>query len=280
MLGLESEEQERLIVSLDPNYKILDHITITGLPPIPSFAKYPYVDLWSFHTMVIIRSPPDFFHIPTQITQYLKPDKMLENVYFTVQRSPTKELNFLPHMWCFPDMLPGVKLGYEDNQYVGIFGFKGCKVETHDTNWNMVEWHQVHIHQQKGGMCFSPNNGRIRVIEDDCVACIWSFIEIGNRVCISLHWLLVGDVDFDPPRTVDELLGFQEGAHIENLKYLITGEGNIGDFDSPPVQSTRKKGNSRKKKRNRGNKSNRGGRGRGNRGNKSNRRDNRNMRVD
>jgi hypothetical protein len=90
------------------------------------------------------------------------------NVFFTVQRTPTRELNFLPHTWCFPYVQPMEKVGYENNQSVGLFSFAGSQAKpVRACHWNAIGPHQVHIHPQKGGMCFSPNNGHI-AIENVC----------------------------------------------------------------------------------------------------------------
>lgn len=67
------------------------------------------------------------------------------------------------------------------NHKVGIFSFKGSNAKpAKNVNWNCLDFHQVHVHPQKGGMCFSPNNGKI-IIEKNQIACVWSVININNR---------------------------------------------------------------------------------------------------
>jgi hypothetical protein len=157
----ESEESDRLIVSLDETRISDTVVSCLGLFAIPIFSKYPYVNLWEYQLVVAFRAPVGIFHIPPQISKHIKEEEM-SNLFFTVQIAPTTEVNFLPHTWCFPYVQPMEKVGYENNQKVGFFSFQGSNIKpSNSCHWNSVGPHQVHIHPQKGGMCFSPNNGRM-----------------------------------------------------------------------------------------------------------------------
>jgi hypothetical protein len=98
--SFKSEENERLLVSLDET-RVTDSMTCFGLFSMPMFAKYPYVDLWDFQLLVALRAPHGLLHIPKQILSHVKDEKLIQNVFFTVQTSPAAELNYLPHTWCF-----------------------------------------------------------------------------------------------------------------------------------------------------------------------------------
>jgi hypothetical protein len=159
----ESEEKDRLLISLDETRITDTMVNCLGLFAIPIFSRYPYVDLWDYQLVVALRGTLGTLNVPPPILRLLDLTQ-ITNIFFTVQRTPTRELNFLPHTWCFPYVQPMEKVGYENNQSVGIFSFAGSRAKpVRQCHWNSIGPHQVHIHPQKGGMCFSPNNGHIAI---------------------------------------------------------------------------------------------------------------------
>jgi hypothetical protein len=97
---------------------------------------------------------------------------------------------------------------------------------------------QMHVHPQKGGMCLSPNNGRVHV-SADAISCVWSLVRIRDRTCVGLHWLIPPSVEFAPPDTIGALLTREAGPHVEALRFLMTGEGDLGELETPPIPSKR-----------------------------------------
>jgi len=244
-----SEENGRLLVSLD-NIRVSDTMTLVGLLAAPQFAKYPYVDFWDYTVHVVVRSPGDILHTPKPLLDAIGGEKPT-NLFFTVQSAPSTQINFIPHMWAFPDLQMGDKKGYENDQEVGIYTFGGSKASTNDMNWNTLGPQQIHIHPQKGGMCLSPNNGRIHV-SADAISCVWSLVRIRDRTCVGLHWLIPPSIDFAPPRTITELLTRDTGPHVEALRFLMTGEGDLGELETPPKLSARNRPKAKAKKTPRG----------------------------
>lgn len=100
-----SEENGRLLISLD-GVRLTDTLNCFGLFSSPMFAKYPYTDLYDFEFFVALKVPKYMVHVPPAILKFVD-EKEIENVFFTVQKSPATEVNFLPHTWCFPYVLPG-----------------------------------------------------------------------------------------------------------------------------------------------------------------------------
>jgi hypothetical protein len=210
-------------------------MTCLGLFALPLFAKYPYVDLWDYQLEVALRGPNGILHIPKPILEQLSQEDLglIQTVFFVVQRAPSTEVNFLPHCWCYPYVQPNEKLGYGNTHpQVGLFTFQCSNaLPGKNINWNTVGKHIVHIHPQKGGMCLSPNNGRI-LIQQQKIACMWSVIKIDSRICVTLHWLICGDAFFQRPANIDDLLS-QNGAHVDSLRFLINGAEELGLLDGP-----------------------------------------------
>eukprot|EP00397_Hematodinium_sp_SG-2012_P061809 GEMP01082459.1.p1 GENE.GEMP01082459.1~~GEMP01082459.1.p1 ORF type:complete len:280 (+),score=16.36 GEMP01082459.1:68-841(+) len=240
-MDIPSEEPGRLLVSCDGT-PVLDTMTIFGLLAAPQFAKYPYVDLWDYQMQVLVRAPGGIFHIPSVIQEFIGPrGSSPTDVFFTAQACPSQLVNFMPHLWVFPFLEPGAKLGYDDNYEVGLFAFEGSNASPLDVNWNTVGWHQIHIHPQKGGMCLSPNNGRVSVSADR-VACIWSVTRVGERTCVGLHWLIPPKIPFEPTSTLRGLMQCDYGAASEALHLFVTGDDILGRLTTPPILSKRQQG--------------------------------------
>eukprot|EP00927_Polykrikos_kofoidii_P046811 TRINITY_DN40941_c0_g1_i1.p1 TRINITY_DN40941_c0_g1~~TRINITY_DN40941_c0_g1_i1.p1 ORF type:complete len:486 (+),score=115.06 TRINITY_DN40941_c0_g1_i1:44-1459(+) len=192
-----------------------------GLLGMPLVGRYPYVDMWDIETKVAVRSGSAWMprlqdRLPPPVQDALLAKGRLAekfDFFFVAQDvskinagSSPSVFNVLHHAWAYPDLAPGRRCGYGDPWEVGVFSFKGSGVmplAKADMAFQALSPAQIHIHPQRGGMCCSPNNGRLQVVGGAPACWFWSVAVLSPndgsvpefpRACVALHLMFLKPV--------------------------------------------------------------------------------------
>jgi len=254
--------------------KVSDTQTCLGLMAFPCIAKYPYLDLFDVETKVVVRAaerclPRVRERLPPQIQDLLQANGARDfDLFFSVQDITRlvqgcfpATLNILYHAWAYPDSKPGVRLGYGEPWQLGAFTFARSGVRATpkvDMAFQTVSSAQIHVHSQPGGMCCSPNNGRIEVVGGMPISWFWTVALLSaasgedspQRVCVALHWLLVEAVPgFDEAltsasvpevlRRLADLLGPEPCVAAAQRTFGLCGPEPPSTTETEPLPSQR-----------------------------------------
>lgn len=194
--------------------QVSDTLTCLGLMALPMVGRYPYVDQWDVETKIVLRAragslPGVASRVPPGISEALSNVGVDSFDFFFVAQDLSRlvknrlpcTLNVLYHAWAYSDVAPGEKRGYGDPWQLGVFTHGDSFVRPLgkvDMAFQTLSSTQLHIHPQRGGMCCSPNNGRVEIVAsgDSTPVCwFWSAAVLGSgdgaRACVALHWLFL-----------------------------------------------------------------------------------------
>eukprot|EP01065_Artemidia_motanka_P037210 TRINITY_DN4552_c0_g1_i2.p1 TRINITY_DN4552_c0_g1~~TRINITY_DN4552_c0_g1_i2.p1 ORF type:complete len:442 (+),score=100.65 TRINITY_DN4552_c0_g1_i2:61-1386(+) len=192
-------------------------VTALGLLSMPAVGVYPYTTQHTVQTLVgaqVVRGR-GAVSIPCAMAERLAACGAADFEFFFLVNDASAALakardgttlNVVHHAWCYgSDIKPRSKLGYGTPWQTGFFSVAGGGARPHtdlaglkaDTAFNCLRPADVHVHEQVGGLCCSPNNGRLRVdptagVVTFWTACVESKQADGRRprACVSLHWVL------------------------------------------------------------------------------------------